>query len=78
MYFITIKRMLEVCFSAHPNIQYRAGNIFLWINRSFFYIKGVITHRKKKLLFFLEKYRFFLKKTLAFPGKLCYYNEAVA
>ena len=23
MYFITIKRMLEVCFSAHPNIQYR-------------------------------------------------------
>lgn len=24
MYFITIKRMLEVCFSAHPNIQYRA------------------------------------------------------
>jgi len=50
----------------------------LWINRSFFYIKGVITHRKKKLLFFLEKYRFFIKKTLAFPGKLCYYNEAVA
>ena len=26
MYFITIKRMLEVCFSAHPNIQYRAEN----------------------------------------------------
>lgn len=25
MYFITIKRMLEVCFSAHPNIQYRAS-----------------------------------------------------
>ena len=25
MYFITIKRMLEVCFSAHPNIQYRAN-----------------------------------------------------
>ncbi|WP_432627778.1 hypothetical protein [Brotaphodocola sp.] len=23
MYFITIKRMLEVCFSTHPNIQYR-------------------------------------------------------
>ncbi|CUP22644.1 Uncharacterised protein [[Clostridium] symbiosum] len=23
MYFITTKRMLEVCFSAHPNIQYR-------------------------------------------------------
>ena len=47
------------------------GNKFLWINRSFFYIKGVITNQKKKLLFFLEKYRFFLKKTLAFPEKLC-------
>ena len=23
MYFIIRKRMLEVCFSAHPNIQYR-------------------------------------------------------
>ena len=29
MYFITTKRMLEVCFSVHPNIQYR----------TFFYIK---------------------------------------
>ena len=28
MYFITTKRMLEVCFSAHPNIQYRT-KIFL-------------------------------------------------
>ena len=27
MYFITTKRMLEVCFSAHPNIQYRT---FFW------------------------------------------------
>ena len=26
MYFITTKRMLEVCFSAHPNIQYRTEN----------------------------------------------------
>ena len=25
MYFITTKRMLELCFSAHPNIQYRTG-----------------------------------------------------
>ena len=25
MYFITTKRMLEVCFSAHPNIQYRTN-----------------------------------------------------
>ena len=29
MYFITTKRMLEVCFSAHPNIQYRT--FFLYI-----------------------------------------------
>ena len=28
MYFITTKRMLEVCFSAHPNIQYRTKKIF--------------------------------------------------
>ena len=25
MYFITTKRMLEVCVSAHPNIQYRTA-----------------------------------------------------
>ena len=40
MYFITTKRMLEVCFSAHPNIQYR----------TFFYIKigpGRIEQLKK-------------------------------
>ena len=38
MYFITTKRMLEVCFSAHPNIQYRTffimeknrKEVFLW------------------------------------------------
>ena len=29
MYFITTKRMLEVCFSAHPNIQYRTYMILL-------------------------------------------------
>ncbi len=29
MYFITTKRMLEVCFSAHPNIQYRTDN-YCW------------------------------------------------
>ena len=28
MYFITTKRMLEVCFSAHPNIQYRTCLLF--------------------------------------------------
>ena len=27
MYFITTKRMLELCFSAHPNIQYRTRNV---------------------------------------------------
>ena len=33
MYFITTKRMLEVCFSAHPNIQYRTFyyNIKCWV-----------------------------------------------
>ena len=32
MYFITIKRMLEVCFSAHPNIQYRTyNNCVIWV-----------------------------------------------
>ena len=29
MYFITTKRMLEVCFSAHPNIQYRTEIIIV-------------------------------------------------
>ena len=29
MYFITTKRMLEVCFSAHPNIQYRTIYILI-------------------------------------------------
>ncbi|VYU77775.1 Uncharacterised protein [[Clostridium] symbiosum] len=29
MYFITTKRMLEVCFSAHPNIQYRTVYLFV-------------------------------------------------
>ena len=30
MYFITTKRMLEVCFSAHPNIQYRTYLVCLF------------------------------------------------
>ncbi|KAA6140789.1 hypothetical protein F2P57_14165 [[Clostridium] symbiosum] len=29
MYFITTKRMLEVCFSAHPNIQYRTSFLLM-------------------------------------------------
>ena len=32
MYFITTKRMLEVCFSAHPNIQYRTFFVFIRSN----------------------------------------------
>ena len=30
MYFITTKRMLEVCFSVHPNIQYRTKNFSIF------------------------------------------------
>ncbi len=33
MYFITTKRMLEVCFSVHPNIQYRTVFLFDNIHR---------------------------------------------
>ena len=33
MYFITTKRMLEVCFSVHPNIQYRTFIPFLLMAR---------------------------------------------
>ena len=43
MYFITTKRMLEVCFSVHPNIQYRTV-IFYWIKGQYYlnlkYING--------------------------------------
>ena len=36
MYFITKKRMLEVCFSTHPNIQYRTeiDKIAIYQNRN--------------------------------------------
>ena len=33
MYFITTKRMLEVCFSAHPNIQYRTNLLQAYMKR---------------------------------------------
>ncbi len=36
MYFITTKRMLEVCFSAHPNIQYRTILFYSLTNSSSF------------------------------------------
>ena len=39
MYFITIKRMLEVCFSAHPNIQYRTENLFITVKGFFILCK---------------------------------------
>ena len=51
MYFITIKRMLEVCFSAHPNIQYRAAFFCLkdendgWNDRT---IRGTAAANMKK------------------------------
>ena len=32
MYFIITKRMLEVCFSVHPNIQYRTFLILIRMN----------------------------------------------
>ena len=35
MYFITTKRMLEVCFSAHPNIQYRTVFAFVFFTLCF-------------------------------------------
>ena len=43
MYFITTKRMLEVCFSAHPNIQYRTFFIYSQIPTGFTSILQDIT-----------------------------------
>ena len=67
MYFITTKRMLEVCFSAHPNIQYRT---FLFCRYVRFLYKGIIIkHNKteptytKTSLFLCEKRRFFMART---------------
>ena len=37
MYFITTKRMLEVCFSAHPNIQYRTFYYYITIKMTVFH-----------------------------------------
>ena len=37
MYFITTKRMLEVCFSVHPNIQYRTS---FYTIRNYFMVKA--------------------------------------
>lgn len=58
MYFITIKRMLEVCFSAHPNIQYRAKNILTNI--------GVTTEGNKAMSDITNR----LQRYDAFRGKL--------
>lgn len=43
MYFITIKRMLEVCFSAHPNIQYRARKTCANRSQPFLFIRNTET-----------------------------------
>jgi len=40
MYFITTKRMLEVCFSAHPNIQYRTTIVKDWKLSGLLFILG--------------------------------------
>ena len=48
MYFITTKRMLEVCFSVHPNIQYRtlmlktllAGDIIVSAEKNYSLVTG--------------------------------------
>ena len=45
MYFITTKRMLEVCFSAHPNIQYRT---FLSLG---YFINGFSSREASKIPF---------------------------
>ncbi len=54
MYFITTKRMLEVCFSAHPNIQYRT--CFLYNKKS--------QKSGKRLFPFEMEMRFFQKMRL--------------
>ena len=42
MYFITTKRMLEVCFSAHPNIQYRTCFYFCFYAERIFVRSAVL------------------------------------
>ena len=41
MYFITTKRMLEVCFSVHPNIQYRTHLMWVILELSFCDFHGI-------------------------------------
>ena len=58
MYFITTKRMLEVCFSAHPNIQYRTKKT------------GDENHRLKKYFYLkksVEGVNFFVSLKLEVP-----------
>ena len=58
MYFITTKRMLEVCFSAHPNIQYRTLK-FLYTETSLVITKF---HQRKPHFFiqiFIQKIPFY-------------------
>ena len=50
MYFITTKRMLEVCFSAHPNIQYRTNIITGFNSAQFAVIDGGALYAKPPVL----------------------------
>lgn len=53
MYFITTKRMLEVCFSVHPNIQYRTF-IFLFMGLFLslgYFINGFSSREASKIPF---------------------------
>lgn len=54
MYFITTKRMLEVCFSAHPNIQYRTLFIFFFMGPFLaldYFINGFSSREASKIPF---------------------------
>ena len=63
MYFITTKRMLEVCFSAHPNIQYRTqrtrvGVLYKYKNKTkFCNAKLIILTHITKQSFLLQNKR---------------------
>ena len=55
MYFITTKRMLEVCFSAHPNIQYRT--FIKYILQSITYFWNLFPFLRKYDIFILNNAR---------------------
>lgn len=49
MYFITTKRMLEVCFSAHPNIQYRTSLMAVTCARSIQISADIVVGREFRI-----------------------------